>query len=193
MSDIPDNETRRRILDVAEGLFSKRGYTAVTLRDIATVVGMKHASLYYYAPDGKEGLYVEVMERSFKRHYDGLIEVIAGAGDDLRTQIQAVARWIVSQPPMDLSRMMHADMPAIKPEHAARLMQSAYDALRLPIADVLKRAAGEVSVTDPDMAALALVSVLQSVHNIPAFYPDSVRQRIGLEIADMMLYGWLKR
>lgn len=190
---LPDNETRRRILDIAEELFSKRGYSAVTLRDIATAVGIKHASLYYYAPGGKEGLYVEVMERNFKRHHDGLVEAIAGAGDDLRDQIQAVAGWITSQPPMDLSRMMHADMPAIQPEHAERLMQSAYDALRLPITEALRQAREQVSITDYDMAALALVSVLQSVHNIPAAYPNAVRQRVGVEIANMMLYGWLKR
>jgi AcrR family transcriptional regulator len=192
MDDLPDNETRRRILDVAESLFSRRGYAAVKLRDIGAAVGMKHASLYYYAPEGKEGLYVEVMERSFRRHREGLSESIAGAGDDLRDQIHAVARWIVSQPPLDLSRMVHADMPALQPEHAARLMQAAFDALRIPIAEALRRAA-DVNINDPDLAALALVSVLQSVHNIPSYYPDAVRQQVGKEVADMMLYGWLKR
>lgn len=50
MSDLPQNETRTRLLDAADGLFSRRGHTAVTLRDIASKVGMRHASLYYYAP-----------------------------------------------------------------------------------------------------------------------------------------------
>jgi AcrR family transcriptional regulator len=35
MRELPNNETRIRLLDRAEELFSARGYTAVRLRDIA--------------------------------------------------------------------------------------------------------------------------------------------------------------
>jgi len=48
---------RDRILDVAEGLFQERGYTAVAMRDIAEAAGMRTASLYYHFPS-KEELFV---------------------------------------------------------------------------------------------------------------------------------------
>src|SRR5690348_6377925 len=102
MTDIPTNENREQILKVAEELFSKRGFAAVTLRDIAAAVGMRHASLYYYAPGGKEALFVEVMRRSFHRHREGMAQAIADAGDDFSDQMNAVSTWIISQPPMDL-------------------------------------------------------------------------------------------
>jgi AcrR family transcriptional regulator len=65
------NSTHQTILDAAERLFAERGYAAVKMHDIARAVDMRHASLYYYAPAGKEQLYVEVMERNFNRHRAG--------------------------------------------------------------------------------------------------------------------------
>jgi len=195
MSERPDNETRQRILDVAEQLFSERGYAAVRLRDIATAVSMRHASLYYYVPGGKEQLFIEVMERNFDRHRVGLTDAIAGAGDDIRAQVHAVARWLVSQPPLDFTRMHQADMPAIDVEQAQRLMRVAYDALRLPIVAALEHAtaAGRIEVADLDLAAMALVSLVQSVHAIPHAYRTVPLEHVGQQLADMLLDGWLKR
>lgn len=193
--DTPHNDTRERILDIADTLFSKRGYASVTLRDIASAIGMKHASLYYYAPGGKKQLYIEVMERNFLRHRQGLTEAIRGAGDDLRHQMYAVANWLVSQPPLDFSRMHEVDMLELGQEQAERLMEIAYDAMRIPIIAVLERAgeAGFIKLNDLNMAAMAFVSLIQSVHNVPAQYGIEVRQKIGLDLVDMMLDGWLKR
>ncbi|CAA9372323.1 MAG: hypothetical protein AVDCRST_MAG93-8517 [uncultured Chloroflexia bacterium] len=193
LDDRPDNETRRRILDVAEQLFSERGYAAVRLRDIATAVGMRHASLYYYAPAGKEQLYVEVMERNFERHRAGLTEAVAGAGDDIRAQLHAVAHWLVSQPPLDFSRMQQADFPAIGEEQAHRLMRVAYDSLRLPIMTALERgvASGQVKVRNVELAAMGLVSLVESVHAIPHAYRTVPLEQVGGELVDMLLDGWL--
>ena len=55
---------RERLLNVAERLFSERGYRGVTVKDIAREMGIHHATLYHHAPSGKQGLYVEIMRRS---------------------------------------------------------------------------------------------------------------------------------
>src|SRR5690349_14417979 len=132
MSTLPNNETKELLLNSAERLFSSRGYSAVTLRDIALEVGIKHASLYYYVPGGKEQLFVEVMERNFHKHNTGLNQAIEQAGPELHTQLYGVAAWLAAQPPLDFARLSHADMPAISEKEAHRLMNLAYDALRLP-------------------------------------------------------------
>lgn len=195
MHDRPDNTTRTRLLDVAEELFSARGYTAVRLRDIANALGMRHASLYYYAPGGKEQLYLEVMERTMRRHRTGLERVIAAAGPDFRAQVYAVVDWLAAQPPLDVIRMHQADMPELAPDQAERLMALAYDSLRLPIGAAIKRAveAGLISVPDVDLAALALVSLVESVHAIPRAYSGGDLRTIGRQLADMLLDGWLRR
>ena len=45
MLNSPNPEARERVLSVADRLFTERGYQAVTLRDIAQEVGIRHASL----------------------------------------------------------------------------------------------------------------------------------------------------
>jgi AcrR family transcriptional regulator len=192
-----DNKTYQRILDHSEKLFSERGYTAVTLQDIAAAVEMRHASLYYYAPKGKEQLYVEVMERSFKRHGEGLTNAIVQAGDDLRGQLHAVAEWFATHAPIDLGRIVRSDMPEINPADAEWLVDLSLDTLRVPIAAVIRNAVkkGQVEVDDPDFAAMGLVALLQSVHNIPKRFVPSQMALVDTAkaAADMMLFGWAKR
>jgi AcrR family transcriptional regulator len=196
MNDHP-NATQQLILDAAERLFSERGYAAVKLQDIAKAVEMRHASLYYYAPEGKEQLYVAVMERNFKRHGDGLTSAIIEAGGDFRTQVHAIAVWFATNPPLDLGRIVRSDMPAIGPENATRLNQLALDALRMPITAVLRNGVrtGLIAVPDVDFAAMGLVGLIQSIHNIPSQYtpdqPTLIRHAVAS--ADMLLDGWLKR
>lgn len=54
--------TRARILDSATELFSKSGFRAVSLRDIAAHAGLTHAGLLHHFP-GKEELLVKVLNR----------------------------------------------------------------------------------------------------------------------------------
>ena len=42
------NATREKILDVSLELFSQRGYSAVSIRDICKCVGIKESSVYYH-------------------------------------------------------------------------------------------------------------------------------------------------
>lgn len=192
MTDIPNNAMRIRILDVAEELFATRGYVAVKLRDIASAVGMRHASLYYYAPGGKEQLYVEVMERTFARHHAGLEQAIAGGGSDFRAQMHAVAHWLATQPPLDVTRMQYADMPALDGADADRLMNLAYNSLRAPVVAAIERAmtAGLITIPDPNLAAMGLISLVQSVHSIPMPYRTIPIEHLGRQLTDMLLDGW---
>jgi AcrR family transcriptional regulator len=194
---LPDNKTCERILEVADELFSQRGYAAVRLRDIAAAVGMKHASLYYYVPGGKEQLFIEVLERNFNRHREGLTLAIQSAGDDLRAQMLAVMFWFFSQPPMDLARLYYADMPQIDPGQAERLIKLALDSMSIPVSAAIERANADrqVEIANPGLAAMSLVNLAQGVKAIPYSYVRTAerRERIGEEVIDMLLNGWRKR
>lgn len=124
---------RSRVVTAAERLFSDRGYKAVTLKDIAEDLGIRQASLYHHFPDGKEELFVEVTERALLRHSEGLRWAIAGAAEDVESQLKAIARWMLSQPPVDLARMVRSDMVEIAEPERTRLMQCALRSLILPI------------------------------------------------------------
>ena len=92
------SQARERVLDAADKLFAERGYAAVTLRDIAAEVGIRHTSLYHHVPGGKEELFIEVTERSLTHHRIGLSEAIVQAGTTIRPQLFAAADWFLSHP-----------------------------------------------------------------------------------------------
>ena len=190
-----DPNARERILDAAQALFFDRGYSAVRLRDVGEAVGMRHASLYYHLPGGKEELFEEVMVRSFRRHRAGLEAAVAAAGPGLGARMRGVAHWLGSQPPLDLSRMARGDMPEIAPERAAYLMRLAFDSLREPIVAALAEAyaAGELALDDLDFGAMALVTLVQGAHAIPDAYRTEPRERTAERLAEMMLDGWRPR
>jgi AcrR family transcriptional regulator len=62
------------ILGIATGLFFRKGYRGVSIRDLADAVGVKMSSLYYYFPSKEEILY-----RIIKRHIEGLQEATEAA------------------------------------------------------------------------------------------------------------------
>ena len=141
-----ESAARERVLVVAEELFSERGYDSVTLRDIAQVLGIRQASLYHHVPGGKEQLFVEVTERSLARHKVEIERLLRENAGALRPQLVAAANWLLSQPPIDIPRMIRSDMPAISEEHARRLTRAAVDSLVVPleVAFVEARERGEV-------------------------------------------------
>ncbi|MCG8349982.1 MAG: TetR/AcrR family transcriptional regulator [Chloroflexales bacterium] len=182
-------------MNVAEALFMKRGYSAVRLRDIAEEVGMRHASLYYYVPNGKEQLFVAVLRRSIRRHEQEMTRLIAEAGDDIQAQAYAVSDWLVSQPPLDLVRIVEADLPAIDAATAGELSDMLFRSLTQPLVTALQQAqtAGTVVVESAEMAAMALITLVQSVHHIPLESIPEGRQKFGRSLIDMLLNGWLAR
>ncbi|MHC4540242.1 MAG: TetR family transcriptional regulator [Planctomycetota bacterium] len=58
----PAKGVRDRLLDVAEKLFSERGFDGTSVRDLAGAAGCNVASVNYYF-GGKEKLYEEVWRR----------------------------------------------------------------------------------------------------------------------------------
>jgi AcrR family transcriptional regulator len=59
-----DFETPDRILDAAEALFARQGFTATTIKQIGVAAGMNPALIYYYF-GSKETLYRELLRRLF--------------------------------------------------------------------------------------------------------------------------------
>jgi hypothetical protein len=86
-------------------------------------------------------------------------------------------------------------MHALGEHDAAELMAVAFNTFRAPLVGVLQRAKhrGLISVDDLSLAALALVTLVQSLQNVPGIDSTEDRERLGLSLADMLLNGWLVR
>lgn len=188
----PSSPARERLIEAAEELFAEKGLAAVRLRDIAEKVGLHHATLYHHVPGGKEELYIEVTERGLNRHRQGIESAIAAAGDDIGAQLLAAAHWLASQPPLDLARMTHADMPELSADKSAHIMQLAFEALMLPLAGIFEKSNVRWGDEQPDPLALAgsFLAMLEGVHIAPIEKEEGLTKgKIAEMMVKIFLYG----
>lgn len=180
---------RVRILDEAERLFRTRGYHAVTMRDIASEVGIRQASLYYHFPS-KEELFVAVCERMFEIHRTGLQQVIHNA-PDLRSQLHAAAFWFLSQPPIHFLSMVHTDMPLLGEENINKLSAGFQQCVFEPIRQVFAMAQerGEIRNTRPEILAGLFLSFIESIPYVTTRPGTAPSEVIVNEVISVLLDG----
>jgi AcrR family transcriptional regulator len=68
--------TKKKIFIAAARLFAERGYSAVSMREIAEQAGLSKPMIYYYFGN-KEGIYRELAETGIAHLFSALDEVIA--------------------------------------------------------------------------------------------------------------------
>ena len=153
------------IIDRAENLFREQGYNQVSMRDIATATGMRQASLYYHF-SSKEQLFVAVRERIFEHHQQGLQQSLAGAGQELRSQLQVTAAWLLSQPPIKFLGMMQSDMPSLSEEAQQHLLQVATQSVFDPIQQIfiIAQENQQIRPVSPKLMTGFFLSVVESIH-----------------------------
>jgi TetR/AcrR family transcriptional regulator, cholesterol catabolism regulator len=148
--------SKERVFDTAEQLFNARGYSAVSMRDIANSLDMRQASLYYHVPQGKEQLYVEVIQRNLLRHEAGISKAVnSTSGKNLQARLWALADWFVANAPLRLLSMLETDIASLSTERAQYLTKLAHRALFVPMAAFFAGAQERGEIRDKDPAQLA--------------------------------------
>ncbi len=119
--------TRRRILEAAAALFRRRGYAAVSLRDIAEAVNLRAASLYYHF-DSKESLVEEILALGAQGAMGAARSAVEalGAGadplDKLHAALSAHARFLLEEEDFASAnlKILQQVPPAIRERHVQR-------------------------------------------------------------------------
>lgn len=90
------NETRKKILDVSLELFSQKGYSAVSIRDICKYVEIKESSVYYHFKN-KQAIFEELLmifeniaTTMMQQLENGLAEPIHSEKDNFYERVCAV-------------------------------------------------------------------------------------------------------
>ena len=185
---------RERVLQSAEALFVKRGYEAVTVKDIAKAAGIHHASIYHHIPGGKSDLFVEVITRHLRQHQRGVQGAMAAAGDDLYLQLRGIAAWLLSQPPLDLMRLTNSDLPSIDQKTAKEIDNLAYEALLVPIMAVLEQARLDGVIDHPNLGnvAGAILSSVSGLHMVADEYVAGSRLEMAEQLIAVFIRGLAK-
>lgn len=184
---------RDLVLDAAERHFASRGYAAVTLKDIAKDLGIRQASLYYHVPGGKEDLFVEVMLRYLERHQQALERVIEDGSPELEACLTRAATWMLTQPPLNLSRMTHTDLPDLAPEKARCLEQAVGRCIITPVERLFALPMHQQQLRDfePRFLAGMFLTLADSLHTAKRYRSEPQEQLIA-NVIDVLLRGVLK-
>lgn len=110
--------SRDKILDVAEALFARRGYSGVGMREVAESAGLGKSSLFHHFR-GKAQLYGEVLTRVLERIGERLTPVATGSEPPWQTLERSVAALI--------------DALAEQPTTARLLLRALFEDDELPV------------------------------------------------------------
>ncbi len=114
-------ELRQKILKAARELLVKRGYEAVTMREIAKRIEYSATALYKHFAD-KEALVRELCREDFSSFAQHFVEQVASSGDPVERLARAglVYLGFAEQYPEHYRLMFMTELPAIAPEDGER-------------------------------------------------------------------------
>lgn len=116
--------SRRRVYEEALRLFGERGYHAVSVRDLAEVLGVQPAALYAHARS-KHHLLFELVRIGYETHRDWLRDALLDAGREPVEQVRAlvIAHVLVHLRYRDLARVVAREFRSLSAEEQEQLLE----------------------------------------------------------------------
>ena len=153
------------ILSSAAALFSRRGYHGVGIRELADAVGLSTSTLYHYYATKQDILYAIIVR--FLREFTE--KLISGLRDEAMTPRDRLERAVTDHVTLTVTRreellVGNPVLSALTPEQQsdiAGLRRSYRDAVRDVIVEGV--AAGDFSVDDPLLTAMAMLDMLDGI------------------------------
>lgn len=179
--------TRRRIMDSALELFGERGYTSVSLRDVAARAAITHAGMLHYF-SGKEDLLITVMIDRDQQEIAALqahVERLSRRDGRPWTVDDVALPWLLwqisrNQQRPDLAPLyVKLSAEATEPSHPAHVyFRKRYARLRRTLTGSMARAFATadppVTGRDPGEAAARLIALADGVQLQWVLDPESV-------------------
>jgi AcrR family transcriptional regulator len=149
-------ELRKRILDAARELFVKRGYEAVTMREIARRIEYSPTALYGHFED-KETLVRELCRTDFSAFAQTFLVNVASTGDPTERLCHAGLVYLsfAEHYPEHYRLMFLTELPETPPSDAERRdpQQNAYVFLRALVEELVASNALRPELTDVDLVS----------------------------------------
>ncbi|MCZ0962300.1 TetR/AcrR family transcriptional regulator [Paracoccus benzoatiresistens] len=165
------------IRDEARRLFARQGYAAVSMRQIASAVGVQAGALYAYTPD-KQALLLDLLES----HMQELLAAWSDVPGDPLARLERFVRFHIdtSLDHPDAVFLSYMELRSLTPANFARIatLRSRYEAgLEAILRDGV--AAGLMRIDDLKLATMALIAMLTGVTNWYREGGRLDRKRIG--------------
>jgi AcrR family transcriptional regulator len=158
---------RDRMLKAAAYCFNQKGYSGTSLKDVADILGLTDAALYYYVRNKEELVYqcyVRAAEVG-RQAMDRAIEESTSGYDQVHTYIRYHIEYMVGDrgPIAILS-----EIPSLNPEHRDEVLEfSRTHSLRFE--ELLKKGIGDGSIATCDVR-MSGNSIMGSINWIPKWF-----------------------
>ena len=190
----PVRKRRAEVVDAAARVFAERGYHGASTQDIADILGMRQASLYYYVPS-KEAALEEVCAIATAGCAERA-EAIATADLPVEGRLRAllIAQLAPAQDRADYVRTYLNErkwLPEVSRSRVARLAAQLERILESVIAEGIE--SGRFRGTlNPGRTALGLTGMM----NAAVMWPDDARMPfdpVAEDLADLGLHAVLAK
>jgi AcrR family transcriptional regulator len=184
---------RRRapeIIDAAARVFAERGYHGATTQDIADVLGIRQASLYYYFPS-KEGALELVCLKGVEGFFEAAKAIASGPG----SAANRLARLIDSHlsPLIDRSNYVKVFLNERQhlPTESRRRIGKWSRGLERIFEDVLKEGVRKGEFRSDMDTRLTTLAILGMANAVASWYrkEDAAIERVSAEFARLIVDG----
>jgi AcrR family transcriptional regulator len=185
--------THRRsgeIIEAAAKVFAERGYHGCSTQDIADVLKIRQASLYYYFPSKEVALELVCM-RGVEGFYETEKAIAEGPGTATE-RLSGLIRAHIS-PLLDRGNFMKVFLTQRQflPAHSRRKIRKVSRGIEAIFEEVLKQGQRSGEFRSDLDTRLATLSILSVVNGCAAWYPreHASIERIGGEFISLILRG----
>ncbi len=160
--------TRENLLDQALTLFSERGYSATSIRDIIQAAGVTQPTLYYHFAD-KRSLFEELIKRHYETSQQQLEQIIATEVDceaRLRTFVQRSFEFCNADP--RVPRLMFQTYYGPRVAEIDGILDKLTDRRFRLVKKIMQEgiAEGQLRPSDPDFLALSVCCLMDQPMNL---------------------------
>ena len=149
---------RESILKTSATLFGEKGYTGVSIRDIAQACGLTNAALYYYFKN-KDDLFLAVIQQNHQKTMESLAEAAQAKGDlRLRLRHMVMAYVEAMRDQRQSFQTLRRDLKHVDDARAHKLVGGMRSNFLRPIEALIEaaQANGELAKENPHLLARLL-------------------------------------
>ena len=154
----PGEQTRERILRLADDLFAEHGYARVSMRIVAGAAGVTKPALYYHFRD-KEALYEECVSAS-QRRVGAMLRESSGRDGPLRERLVAATLTLLTESHHHPIRTQSDIAEHLPGEAQHRLNEGFHDSVMRPLCDLFESAAERGELRDGVSVPVAAAALL---------------------------------
>lgn len=183
-------ETRKdEIITTAAKLFKEKGYSAVTMRDLATAIGMKAASLYNHI-NSKQEILKAIIISIAEEFTSGMTEIINADSSNI-TKLKRIVDLHVSITAKNTNGMASLNNDWMHLEDQLDyylLLRNEYEANFL---NIIKQgiSAGEIKQSNPEVIMFSMLSTLRSLYLWIPKKEDLNANDLAKSLSDVLIDG----